>query len=216
MIIPKLHYISEGDSPKQHLANIQKACSSGAELVQLHLNNVSEKKVLKIATAAREMTSHFQTRLIINNQYKIAKAIKADGVHLNANDVCPTLVRKQLYSWQMVGATVHTLEDCEHVVSKTVDYVYLSPFKNLATTNISSETLGLQGFEAIVDELSTETPILGYGGITTDDVHAILKTGISGVAVSEGITQNFDLIKIFHQLLNASSTAEMRHVFKPS
>jgi thiamine-phosphate pyrophosphorylase len=52
MIIPKLHYISQGNSPKEHLVNIQKACSSGAELVQLRLKNVSEKKVLKLATAA--------------------------------------------------------------------------------------------------------------------------------------------------------------------
>ena len=43
MIIPKLHYMSQGDSPKEHLENIQKACTSGAELVQLNLKNVSEK-----------------------------------------------------------------------------------------------------------------------------------------------------------------------------
>lgn len=44
MIIPKLHYISQGNSPKEHLENIQKACSSGAELVQLRLKISSEKK----------------------------------------------------------------------------------------------------------------------------------------------------------------------------
>ena len=43
MMIPKLHYISQGNSPKEHLENIQKACTSGAELVQLRLKNVSEK-----------------------------------------------------------------------------------------------------------------------------------------------------------------------------
>jgi len=43
-MIPKLHYISQGSSPKEHLDNIQKACSAGAELVQLRLKNVSEKK----------------------------------------------------------------------------------------------------------------------------------------------------------------------------
>ena len=82
MILPKLHYISQGNSPKEHLDNIQKACTSGAELVQLRLKNVSEKRVLKIAQEAREITAHFQTRLLINDHYKIAKEIKADGVHL--------------------------------------------------------------------------------------------------------------------------------------
>ena len=71
MIIPKLHYIPKGNSPKEVLENIQKACTSGIELVQLGLENVSEKKFLKIAEEAREITSHFQTRLIIENQFKI-------------------------------------------------------------------------------------------------------------------------------------------------
>ena len=96
MIIPKLHYITQGKSPKEHIENIQKACSSGAELVQLRLKNISEKKILKLATEAREITSHFQTRLIINDYYKIAKSIKADGAHLGPTDTCPKEVRKHL------------------------------------------------------------------------------------------------------------------------
>jgi len=43
-MIPKLHYISQGNFRKDHLDNIQKACTSGAELVQLRLKNVSENK----------------------------------------------------------------------------------------------------------------------------------------------------------------------------
>ena len=56
-MIPKLHYISQGATPKEHLENIQKACSAGAELVQLCLENISEKKYLKLAKEAREITS---------------------------------------------------------------------------------------------------------------------------------------------------------------
>jgi len=82
-MIPKLHYISQGNSPKEHIENIQKACSAGAELVELRLRNVSEKKYLKLATEAREITSYFQTRLLINDDYKIAKQVKADGVHIS-------------------------------------------------------------------------------------------------------------------------------------
>ena len=39
-MIPKLHYISQGNSAKEHLDHIQKACTAGAELVQLGLKNV--------------------------------------------------------------------------------------------------------------------------------------------------------------------------------
>ena len=98
MMIPKLHYISQESSPKEHIENIQKACTSGAELVQLDVNNLSEKKFLNLAKEAREITAHFQTRLMISHHYKIAKEVKADGVHLDKTDSCPTIARKHLYT----------------------------------------------------------------------------------------------------------------------
>ncbi|WP_299527547.1 thiamine phosphate synthase [uncultured Lutibacter sp.] len=214
MIIPKLHYISQGNSPKEHLENIQKACSAGAELVQLHLKNVSEKKFLKLANEAREITAHFQTRLIINNYYKIAKAIKADGVHLGKTDSSPTIAREHLYTWQLIGGTAHTLQDCESLIVKNVDYISLSPFRVKTTKDNLSKALGLSGYTTITETLKTETPIIGFGGITTEDVTDILTTGISGIAVSGEITRDFNTIATFNQLLNESSTEEQRYTFE--
>ncbi len=214
MIIPKLHYISQGNSPKEHLENIQKACTSGIELVQLRLKNISEKKFLKLSTSAREITSHFQTRLIINDHYKIAKAIKADGVHLEKTNVCPTIARKHLYTWQMIGGTANTLQDCEILLDKKVDYITLGPYRVEITKDNLNPPLGLNGYTAIIENLKTETPIIGAGGMTIKDVTDVLETGVSGITVSGEITRNFDSIKIFNQLLKASSTKEQRHTFK--
>ena len=208
MTIPKLHYISQGTSPKEHLDNIQKACSSGAELVQLNLNTISEKKYLNCAMEAREITSHFQTRLIIKEHYKIAKDIKADGVHLEKMDSYP-IVRKHLYSWQLIGSTATNLHECQSLIDKEVDYVRLGTFRDIA----SNDDLGLNGYMAIVEIVNSKTPIIGFGGITIDDVTSILKTGVSGIAVSSTITRDFNTIKLFNELLNASSTAEQRYLF---
>ena len=212
-MIPKLHYISQGSSPKEHLNNIQKACSAGAELVQLRLKNVSEKKYLKLAEEVREITSHFQTRLIINGQYKIAKKVKADGVHLEASDICPIIARTHIYTWQIIGGTANTKQDCEALINKQVDYISLSPFRlSIAQDNLPT-VLGLNGYSAIIDALKTETPFIGVGGITTKDVADILETGVSGIGVSTDITQDFDRIKTFNKFLSASSTEEQRHTF---
>jgi thiamine-phosphate pyrophosphorylase len=212
-MIPKLHYISQGNSPKEHLENIQKACSSGAELIQLNLNNISEKKYLKFAKEAREITSHFQTRLILKNHFKIAKEVKADGVHIENTNFCATTALEYLYKWQIIGGTANTIKDCESLINKKVDYIILSPFRVSNNEESESTILGLNGFSLIVDALKTKTPIIGMGDIASDDVKAILETGISGIAVSDEITCNFDSIKLFHKLLRASSINEQRHTF---
>jgi thiamine-phosphate pyrophosphorylase len=213
-MIPKLHYISQGRSTKEQLENIQQACSSGAELVQLRIKNASDKTILKLAQEAREITAHFQTRLILNDHYKIAKEVKADGVHLGKTDSCPIEARKYIYTWQIIGGTANTLEDCQALSTKQVDYISLGPFRHTETKDNLPQVLGLAGFEAITTVLQTETPILGVGGITTNDVTDILETGISGIAVSGAITRDFNRIKTFHELLKASSTDEQRHSFK--
>jgi thiamine-phosphate pyrophosphorylase len=211
-MIPILHYISQGNSPKEHLENIQKACSAGAELVELRLQNVSEKKYLKLATEAREITSYFQTRLLINDDYKIAKQVKADGVHISTANVCPISARKHLYTWQIIGVSANTLKDCEALLEKQVDYISLSSFK--AKEKSDSKAIGLEGFSAIIDALKSETPILGAGGIIKEDIASILETGISGIRVSNEITKDFDLMRTFNNLLSASATDEKRHTFE--
>ena len=107
---------------------------------------------------------------------------------------------------------IKALLPCEACIEKEVDYIYLAPFR--ATEDIQGTPLGLNGFTAITDALKTDTPIIGVGGITTTDVTAILETGISGVGVSDVITQDFNTIKAFNQLLTASSTEEQRHSFQ--
>jgi thiamine-phosphate pyrophosphorylase len=214
MNLSKLHYISQGNSPEEHLVNIQNACSSGAELVQLHLKNVSVATYLKFAKEAREITSHFQTRLILIDHYKIAKAIKADGVHLEKTDFCPTIAMEHLFTWQIIGSTANTLQECEVLINKKVDYIILSPFKSKLKEENSPTVLGVNGCTAILEALKTETPIIAFGEITQLDVKDLLATGISGIGVSEEITRNFNSIKTFNKLLNTSSTDELRHTFE--
>ena len=214
MIIPKLHYIAQGNTTKELLENIQKACTSGIELVLLRMENASEKKVLKVAKEAIKITSHYQTRLVIGSYYKVAKEIKADGVYLEKTDTSPIVVRKNLYTWQSIGAVAHTLSDCEKLLDQEIDYISLGPFRKETTANHSPTALGVSGYTAITDVLKTPIPILGFGEITIEDVSSILKTGVSGIAVSKAITQNFNSIKTFNQLLNASVTQEQRHTFK--
>lgn len=211
MTIPKLHYIAEGNSPKELLANIQNACTSGIELVVLGYKAASEKKILKLAKEAIVITSHYQTRLMIADYYKVAKAVKADGVFFTSAKTFTSAAKKDLFSWQGVGAIAHTLDGANLLLDNAVDYIVLSPFKVLESD--TDVAMGLDGYAELVDALHTSTPIIGYGQITTGDVKAILETGVAGIAVSEAVTANFDSIKTFNELLNASVTQEIRHTF---
>jgi thiamine-phosphate pyrophosphorylase len=207
-MISKLHYITQGKTAQEHLDNIQNACASGAEWVQLRLKGFDPKTILETAKKAREITGHFQTRLIINDYYKVAKEVNADGVHLGKSDACPLKVRAYLGKFYSVGGTANTLEDCKNLLDKKVDYIGLGPFQFTETKKNLSPVLGVEGYQQIVKELQTETPIIAIGGITLDNVTDVLKTKVYGVAASSVITKDFTSIPVFHKILNTPSMQE--------
>ena len=213
-MVSKLHYISQGKTAEEHLDNIQNACSSGADWVQLRLKNVDPKTILETAKKARDITAHYQTRLIINDYYKVAKEVNADGVHLGKSDACPLKVREYLGKFYSVGGTANTIEDCKALLEKKVDYIGLGPFRFTETKKKLSPILGLEGFESIVDALKTDTPIIAIGGIELRDVPKVIRTGVFGVAVSSAITNDFNSIPTFNSVLNAPSTNEMVYKFE--
>ena len=207
-MISKLHYITQGETPQDHLDNIQKACASGVEWVQLRLKKVDPKTLLETAKKARDITGHFQTRLIINDHYKVAKEVNADGVHLGKSDACPLKVREYLGKFYSIGGTANTLEDCKKLLEKKVDYIGLGPFRFTETKKNLSPILGIDGYKNILAGLQTETPIIAIGGISLDDVASIVHSGVYGVAASGAITNDFTSIPVFHKILNAPSTQE--------
>ena len=188
--------------------NITNACRSGADLVQLRLKNVAHETLLKTAEKAREITDHYHARFILNDHYKIAKAVKADGVHLGKSDACPLEARKHLYSWQLIGGTANTNQDCMALIEIKVDYIGLGPFRLTSTKTNLSPILGLDGYKNLLQSLGIEIPIIAIGGITIKDVPESINTGVYGIVISKEITKNFTKIKLFQELLGISKLEE--------
>lgn len=207
-MISRLQYISQGDSTKDHLDNITDACRSGADWIQLRLKNVNNETLLKTAVEVREITNQYQAQFILNDHYKIAKMVKADGVHLGKTDACPMEARKHLYSWQLIGGTANTNKNCMELIGKKVDYIGLGPLRFTSTKINLSPSLGLDGYKNLLQSLGIEIPIIAIGGITIKDVPEIINTGVYGIAVSEEITKDFNKIKLFQELLGIKKCQE--------
>jgi thiamine-phosphate pyrophosphorylase len=207
-MISKLHYIASGNSPKEHLENIQHACQSGAELVQLSLKGLSEKKQLKLAQEARDITAHFQTRLIFKGSHKIAQQIKADGVLIENSENSILEARNNLNSWQIIGGTANTLEDCKSLLKNNIDYIQLGPFHKTHIKENTTTPLGINGYLTILDVLKTKTPIIAFGGIEVTNILDIMMTKVDGIAMSTAITQNFNLIPKINTFLDGPVTKE--------
>lgn len=187
----KLQYISQGKTPEDHLYNIKKVCEGGGKWIQLRLKNVEEEQYITIAEKVKTICGDFGSKLIINDNVSIALKVDADGVHLGKHDMPPAKAREILGPDKIIGASANTLNDCMELHNQSVNYIGLGPYRFTSTKENLSPILGLAGYRYILHELKKKNlnlPVLAIGGILEKDISSIIKTGVSGVAVSGMLT----------------------------
>jgi len=204
----ELQYISQGNTPREHLVNIGRVCEAGCKWVQLRLKNVDPATFVTIAIECRNICDQYGAIMIINDNVSVAKASQADGIHLGLSDMNPKEARKILGDNFIIGGTANTLENCVNHIKDGVDYIGLGPFRYTNTKEKLSPILGLEGYKKIISEFriqNLEVPIVAIGGIELDDVSTIFETGVQGIAVSGMLTNQEDIEDRIDYIKKASS-----------
>ena len=186
----KLYYISQGETPLNHLENIEKVCQAGCRLVQLRLKSVSDGIYLETAKKAKKICRTYSATLVINDNVNIAFASDADGIHIGKTDMPPSQA-KAIIGSGIIGGTANTLDDCLRLIEQKVDYIGLGPFRYTTTKDKLSPILGLDGYKEIIQKLKVlkkDIPIVAIGGIQSSDFDALFAIGVSGIAVSGLLT----------------------------
>ena len=190
-LMANFQYISQGKTIYEHLINIEKVCKAGGRWIQLRLKNVSLIEYLNAAQQCRKICDQYGAIFIVNDNVGIAAESKADGVHLGLTDTNPKDARKQLGEHAIIGGTANTLEDCLQHIKNGIDYIGLGPYQFTNTKKKLSPVLGIKGYQKIISQLNESEkniPIIAIGGIQIDDIDQLIKTGISGIAVSGLLT----------------------------
>ncbi len=207
-MISKLHYITQEISGKTHWQLAEEACKAGVNWVQLRVKGKDYEEWKYIAQKTQEVCVRFDAKVIINDNVALAHEILADGVHLGKTDMKPGEARSILGENFIIGGTANTFDDILILQSEGVDYIGLGPFRFTATKEKLSPVLGMNGYKKIMEKCKKENiaiPVIAVGGIKSEDVRELIKTGVHGVAVSSAInlSNNIGLsVKEFLQYLN--------------
>jgi len=103
--------------------------SSGIELVQLDLNNVSDKKSSNWPKEAREVTPHFKPRIIINNINNMQKVKAEWGYFRTKSAALPT---RSSCILGMIGGTQYPARLRKINLRRSGIYL-LGPFRSVTT-----------------------------------------------------------------------------------
>ena len=171
------------------------ALEAGCKWIQLRMKDVAVETVRQLAEELKKACENRHALLIIDDYVEVAREVKADGVHLGKNDMPIEEARKLLGEGFIIGGTANTFEDVKRHYEAGADYLGIGPFRFTTTKKNLSPVLGLEGYRNIKQQMieaDIVLPAVAIGGITVEDIPAILATGIEGIAMSGAILQAHD------------------------
>ncbi|MDO5286826.1 MAG: thiamine phosphate synthase [Actinomycetia bacterium] len=175
------------------------AAAAGAGVVQVRAKSVSTAELLALTLAVAEAVERARpaTRVLVDDRADVAFAAvrggaHVHGVHLGADDLPPRDARALLGPDAVVGFTTGTLAlvQAAQPLVNVVDYVGAGPFRPTPTKDSGRPPLGVDGYPPLV--AASQIPVVAIGDITPDDVPALARTGISGVALVRAVMDAAD------------------------
>lgn len=182
-----IQFISHSNERYSYLDGIRLALEGGCKWVQLRMKDAPDEQVAQLGVQARGLCDRYGAKLILDDRVELVAKTGADGVHLGKNDMPIAQAREILGHGKIIGGTANTFEDIVAHWKSGADYIGCGPFRFTTTKKNLSPILGLEGYRDIVARMKDAgitLPLVAIGGITAEDIPAILETGVDGIAVS--------------------------------
>lgn len=185
-----LQYISHFTPQISYAEGIRMALEGGCRWIQLRMKDAPAEEIIACAEEVLPLCRRHGAKFLLDDHVELVRQLGADGVHLGKNDMPVDEARKILGPDIIIGGTANTIEDIIRLHKQGADYIGCGPFRFTTTKKNLSPILGLDGYKSIVlkmKELGIDLPIVAIGGITVEDIPAVMGTGVSDIALSGAI-----------------------------
>jgi thiamine-phosphate pyrophosphorylase len=117
--------------------------------------------------------------LLVSDRVDVALAVDADGVHLGANDLPASAVRRFAPAGFIIGASVGAADDTWR--AEGADFVAIGPVFAASGSGGAGATMGVARFAELA--LQCGVPAIAVGGVEPRNAGSLMAAGAAGVAV---------------------------------
>jgi thiamine-phosphate pyrophosphorylase len=175
-------------SPKHDLLpRVEAALQGGLTLVQYRGKETDDIDQLAIAQKMCQLCHRYGALFILNDRVDLALAVNADGVHLGQQDISIDVARQLLGSQKIIGRSTTNPDEMARAIKEGADYIGVGPVYE-TPTKPGKTAAGLEYVEYAVKNATV--PWFAIGGIDTDNISDVVKTGASGVAIVRAIMES--------------------------
>ncbi|MDQ7010836.1 MAG: thiamine phosphate synthase [Mariprofundaceae bacterium] len=181
--IPQLVLITDSTrlEHERFFAVVKEALAGGVETVLVREKAMNSARLLAFASALRELTSEAGARLIVHTQADVAKAVRADGVHVTAAEMTelPAMRRWLADETISLSTSCHHAGELQRAFEHGADFALLSPVFPTAS-HPGAAHLGVEGFQKLA--AAAPLPVIALGGITPENRDEIAEYGVAVIS----------------------------------
>lgn len=166
------------------VGTVSEALAGGADVIQLREKTRNDRDLLAAARDLRKMTRSAGALFIVNDRPDIAFLAEADGVHVGQDDLPIHEARRVLGPNALIGVSTHTIEQVRRAVLAGASYLGIGP----TFPSKTKEFAALAGLEFVrAASAETSLPAFALGGVTEENLPALLEAGGKRVALSHAV-----------------------------
>jgi len=145
------------------------------------------KTKLELGKMLREICAAHQVPFIVNDDIELVEQLQADGIHVGQEDLSVREVR-QMFPDKIVGLSVSNIHELKQSPLSFVDYIGAGPMYDTSTKSDAKSAVGVQWIQFLRMQFP-DLPIVGIGGINTQNASLVIQAGADGVSVISAITK---------------------------
>lgn len=189
----------ENLSGLRHHEVAEQSLRGGAPMIQLRDKQRDLRYLYDEAVAIRRLCREHGALFIVNDRLDLALAVEADGVHLGQEDLPARLARPLLNPGMLLGVSTHSIEEARTAQAAGADYIGFGPVFPTETKSGTRPLVGLDGIRKV--KAAVQIPVVAIGGITLEQVSAVMEAGADGVAVISAIVGSGEITPACRQFL---------------
>ena len=182
------------------------ALSGGADIVQLREKSLPRRETELAGLTFRRLCNTFSALFIVNDDPDLARACKADGIHVGQDDMPVEDVREVVGPDAIVGLSTHSVEQMAASAERPVDYISAGPIWETPTKE-GRPGVGLELISHAAEH--APHPFFAIGGIDASNAEQVVRAGARRLCVVRAIRDAEDPAAVAGELRRAFAAADV-------
>lgn len=168
---------------------LEEALKGGVTMFQFRekgANALQGAAYVNFAKQCQSLCKQYNVPFIVNDDLELAVQLNADGLHIGQDDAAIEAAR-QAMTGKILGVSVHSFEEAETAIQAGADYVGIGPIFTTQSKADAEPPCGTDFLQQVAIKYPS-LPVVGIGGISSNNAAQVLATGIDGIAVISTIS----------------------------